>query len=285
MRKIAFFNIKGGTGKTLVTGSTARALCRMGFKVGIHDIDVTGPKLPTFLGIPEPFPPVQVDIETNKMYPFKFEGMEVFSEAFCFKGPVMWHGGDQVVKAFGHEIELKGTGLYSRVVQALKAVEFSPDLDYLLYDLPPTSSDLTLSLFENLTDIYATILVCQPTSQALSDMGRAVGMLKKKKVPILGMVSNMGEAVCPHCHQSYYPFNDEPADLELFCYGEGIPFLVSVPFTPDKSLLNTAFDKLAELVVTRKPVEIWKHTFKENLEQGLLKTMTLTAARKVAKEG
>jgi hypothetical protein len=112
-------------------------------------------------------------------------------------------------------------------------------------------------------------------------------MLKKKHIPVLGMVANMAEAVCPHCHQSYYPFIDKSVDLVQFCADKRweIPYLVSIPFTSEQALLDTAFDKLAEMVVTRKPVAIWKKGIKVVIEQTAMKGAMVAKMRQVAKEG
>src|ERR1035437_2121633 len=142
-RKCTVFSIKGGCGKTTVTISLARALKNKGLKIGMMDIDITGPKLPVALGIPKPFSLPLVDVARGKMFPMRFDGFEVFSEAFALNddSAFMWNGGDQVVEAFGEKFILPGTGLYSRVEQDLKTIEFSADLDYILYDMPTCSSD------------------------------------------------------------------------------------------------------------------------------------------------
>ena len=289
-RKAAIFSVKGGVGKTSVTIGLSYALKSKGLKIGLVDIDITGPKLPTALGIPKTgdppkFPRPSIDIATGNMLPLKYDGFEVFSEAFIFGDtPLMLHGGDQTVKAWGQEFKLEGTGLYSFVDQDLKAVQFSPDLDYLLYDLPPSSSDVTLSLFDHLTDIWACIVVCQPTCQSVDDIMRTITLLRKKKVPVLGMVGNMAEAVCPCCGKSYYPFSDAPADLQQFCKDQSVPYLISIPFTPDKALLDKSFAGLAELVLTRKPVNIWKRSLVESATDAGMMIMTKSAAQSAAKE-
>lgn len=288
LKRLVIYALKGGVGKTTVTIALAKSLQSKGFKIGIYDVDITGPKIPTAIGIQKVngrFPLPEVDVSTSKMYPMKFNGFEIFSEAFIFgENALTWHGGDQRVKSFGLEMELKGTGIYSMVEQNLESVTFSPDRDYILYDMPPSSSDPALSLFEHLPDIYACILVCQPTSQSVGDIIRSISMLKQKKVPLLGLVGNMAEAVCPCCQSAYYPFSDECVDLKDFCKAQEIPYLVSVPLTPNKMLRDMAFNKLAELVLSCKPVEIWKKGLKVSLEQGLMKKMTISAAHKAARE-
>jgi Mrp family chromosome partitioning ATPase len=138
MRKVSLFAIKGGVGKTQTTIGLALSLQGRGFTIGMMDVDVTGPKLPAALGMTKPYPLPKIDLERNKKYPVKFNGFEIYSEGFTYDGAVMWHGSDQVSTVLGEEVKLRGSGIYSMVKNSLANVEFSPDLDYILYDLPPS---------------------------------------------------------------------------------------------------------------------------------------------------
>ena len=272
MRRIAVMSLKGGVGKSTVTAQLGLALKGKGFKVAYFDCDLSGATLPTALGIPEPWPYPEVDVARDKMFPIKVNGCEIFSLAFRFgKAALLWEGGEQKVKAFGQEFTLRGTGRWQLVRQMIANVEFSPDLDYLLYDLPPQSGDEVLSLFENLKDIWGAILVCQPTSLATEDMDRALNMIEVKKIPLLGMVGNMMATICPKCGQWFSPFLDAGVDLGKFCEARGIPYLISLPLTPDREGLANFFMILAETVIGAKPVRTWEKSFKERLEAATLK--------------
>jgi len=263
---MAVLSLKGGTGKSTICANLGLALKDKGYRVGFGDYDLSGANLPLALGIPEPFPYVGLDSAREKMLPVKVNGYEVFSLAFRFgKAALMWEGGTQKIKAFDQEFEMRGTGRYQLVKQMLTNVEFSP-LDYLLLDLPPSSGDETLSLFEHTKDFWGAILVCQPTNLAIEDILRTLNMVEVKKIPLLGMVGNMTEAICPNCHHSFSPFLDAGIDLAGFCHSRGIPYLASIPLTPEKELIDGKFQSLAEKVIAAEPIKTWQKSFKERLE-------------------
>ncbi len=265
-------SLKGGVGKSTVTARLGLSLRDMGLKIGYLDCDLSGATLPTALGMTEPWPHPEVDVARNKMSPIKHDGYEVFSLAFRFgSAALLWQGGEQVVQAFGQRHTLQGTGRWELVRQMLRNVEFSPDLDYLLCDLPPSSGDDVLSLFDNLRNLWGAILVCQPTSLATEDMDRALNMIEVKHVPLLGMVGNMVWAICPRCGEAFQPFLDAGVDLEKFCQSRGIPYLVGIPLTPREDIIDARFTELACKVQNAHPIRTWEKSFKERFERATLK--------------
>lgn len=271
MKSIAIFSIKGGTGKSTITAGLGTALRDNGFRIGFADFDYYGSNLPTALGIPEPFPYVGLDTARQKMLAVKINGYEIFSLAFRFgKAALIWEGGEQKVTVFGKEFILHGTGTYELVKQMLSNVDFS-QRDYLLLDLPPSSGDITLSLFENIKDLWGVILVCQPTNLAIQDIERTLNMMEVKRLPLLGMVGNMVYAIAPKSKEEFCPFLDAGIDLEGFCRQRGIPYLTSIPLTPDKEVIDSIFRDLAEGVIKLEPVRIWEKGFKQRLEEATLK--------------
>ena len=271
MRKIPILSLKGGVGKSVVCAHLGLALKGKGLRVGYLDCDLSGANLPSALSIPEPFPYVGLDTAREKMLPVEINGYEIFSLAFRFgKAALMWQGGEQRVIAFGKEFILTGTGRYELVRQMLTNVEFG-DLDYLLLDLPPQSGDEVLSLFEHLEDIFGAILVCQPTNLAVQDIERTLNMVEVKKIPLLGLVGNMTYAIAPQSREEFCPFLDAGIDLEAFCKGRGIPYLVSIPLTPLPELIDGIFDSLADKVARLEPVRIWQKSFKAQLEDNIMR--------------
>ena len=271
MKTIPVLSLKGGTGKSTVCANLGLALRDSGNRVGFGDFDLSGANLPSALSIPEPFPYVGLDTAREKMLPVKINGYEIFSLVFRFgKAALLWEGGTQKIRAFGQEFEMRGTGRYQLVKQMLANVEFG-ELDYLLYDLPPQSGDEVLSLFEHIQNLWGAILVCQPTNLAVQDIERTLNMVEVKKIPLLGMVGNMTQAICPQCQHYFSPFLDVGVDLGGFCNARGIPYLASIPLTPDKELINEAFCSLADKVVELEPVKIWHKSFKAQLEGNIMK--------------
>ncbi|MDO9333785.1 MAG: P-loop NTPase, partial [Dehalococcoidales bacterium] len=165
---------------------------------------------------------------------------------------------------------LPGTGRYQLVRQMLANVQFS-ELDFLLLDLPPNSGDETLSLWEHLRDLWGLVLVCQPTNLAVQDIERTLNMIEVKQLPLLGMVGNMVVAIAPKSGEVFSPFLDAGVDLEGFCQRRGIPYLASIPFTPDPEIHRKVFQELADKVLAQEPVKIWQRSFTQRLQDATLK--------------
>ncbi len=272
LKKICVWATKGGVGKSTVTANVGLALKRKELRVGYLDIDCTGSNLPTALGIQKPFPRVGLDTAREKMLAVKINGDEIFSLSFRFgSAALMWRGGEEKIHAFGREFEMRGTGRYELVKRMLTNVEFSDELDYLLLDLPPSSGDETLSLFEHIEDLWGAILVCQPTNLAVEDIERTLNMVEVKKIPLLGMVGNMTYAIAPKSREEFCPFLDAGVDLEQFCQQRRIPYLASIPLTPEKELIDIKFNELANKVIEAKPVKIWERSFQQKLQDAAVK--------------
>lgn len=278
MKIILNFSVKGGVGKSTVTANTGLATRDLGFRVGFFDFDFYGNNLPTALGLREPFPKLELDSVNQMIKAIKIDGYELYSLALRYgtTAAVMWQGGTQKVEAFGRTFILDGTGTHSLVKQMLRDVKFS-ELDYLFMDLPPSSGDITLSLFENLKNIWGVIIICQPTNLAVQDINRTLDMVKKKKIPLLGMVSNMAEAVCPHCGSHYQPFLDGGIDLQEYCSKRKIPLLAKIPFSPEKELVKPIFQQLAEDLQKIKPLRIWEKAFQDRFKDAILTTYFTSA--------
>jgi len=277
-------SIKGGVGKSTTTAGLALALRNKMYRVGLMDIDLSGANLPSALGIPEPWPALELDLERDKMSALSVNGYWIFSLAFRYgKSALLWEGGEQIIQAFGEKHHLRGTGRYNLIKLMLKNVTF-PELDYKLFDLPPQSGDEVLSLFENLPEIWGAILVCQPTGLATQDIERTLNMVEVKKVPLLGMVGNMTYCIAPRSGEEFYPYLDAGIDLEAFCHQHGIPYLESIPFTPDRSIVDRKFEALAEEVLKAEPVKIWQKDFKQRLEETLTTSLVKSYFIKLGKE-
>lgn len=270
MYKILIMAVKGGTGKSTTTAGLAKALKAKGLRVGLMDLDIAGANLPTALGMKEPFPLVDVDVAKGTKFPVKWDGYEVYSLAFLFaRFAVLTGGTEREVTAFGRTFRFRGTSRGQQVRQMLEHVDFSADLDYILYDLPPSTGDEALTLFGWLQDSHACILVSQPTTLSTEDMDRALDMIREKRLPLLGMVGNMIGTVCPGCGLSFNPFVDAGIDLEAFCRQRGVPYLVSIPLTADRGILDKHYGLLAEKVVAQKLVRIWQRSFRARFEGGI----------------
>ncbi|EPG75974.1 ParA/MinD ATPase-like protein [Leptospira fainei serovar Hurstbridge str. BUT 6] len=180
---IAVGSGKGGVGKSTVTVNLAAAAAALGYKVGVMDADIYGPSIGKMFGINGR---VALKAEEDKIYPLEKDGLKIISFSFLIdeKQPVVW----------------RGPMLGKAVEQFLYDIVWG-ELDFLFIDLPPGTGDVQLSLAQ-LIDLDGAILVTTPQSVALLDANRAAAMFQQVKVPILGVVENMSEFVCPNCGHS-----------------------------------------------------------------------------------
>jgi ATP-binding protein involved in chromosome partitioning len=204
---IAVASGKGGVGKSTISVNLAVALARAGASVGLLDADITGPNIPMMLGI-DGQPTAS---ENNKIVPLERHGVKAISiQFFVPEGqPIVW----------------RGPLIGGAISQFLRDVEWG-ELDYLVVDLPPGTSDAQLTLAQAVP-ISGTVLVTTPQEVALSDVAKALSMLRRLNVPVIGLVENMSAFVCPHCGDSTEIFGHGGG--ERFAEKHGIDFLGKVP--------------------------------------------------------
>jgi ATP-binding protein involved in chromosome partitioning len=243
--KIIVMSGKGGVGKTTVAVNLAASLARRGFKTGLLDMDLTGPDVPLMLGIEGGrFPP---SVSLIVPYETKDPPLKVVSISFLLEGdtPVVWRG------------PLKAHAL----TQFLGDVAWG-DLDFLVVDLPPGTSDEPLAVAENIVDADGVVIVTTPQAVSTLDVRKSVQFARLMKLRVLGVVENMSGFVCPHCGERTDLFGrgggerlaaDEnvpflgaiPLDPALLTAGdEGRPFVVSMPESPAAQSFEAAVDQL-----------------------------------------
>jgi len=176
---IAVASGKGGVGKSTVAVNLAVALAMDGASVGLLDADITGPNVPVMMGI-EGAPSANAE---GKIKPLERYGVKVISiQFFVPEGqPIVWRG------------PLVG----GAIQQFLRDVDWG-ELDYLVIDLPPGTSDAQLTLAQAVP-ISGSVLVTTPQDVALLDVEKALAMFRRMSVPVMGIVENMSGFVCPHC--------------------------------------------------------------------------------------
>ncbi len=170
--KIGIYSAKGGVGKTTVAVNLAYSLKEMGFRVGLLDADVDTPNVAMFLGMhgmhEVAYPLVPVDRH----------GVKILSTAMFIDEstkPIIWRG-PMVAKMITEFFDNATWG----------------DLDYLILDLPPGSSDAPLSIMQ-LLEMDGFILVTTPQHIAAVNAIRAGRMIKRMGISILGVVENMSQ--------------------------------------------------------------------------------------------
>ncbi|HEX9045190.1 MAG TPA: Mrp/NBP35 family ATP-binding protein [Candidatus Limnocylindrales bacterium] len=204
---IAVASGKGGVGKSTVSVNLAVALAQTGASVGLLDADITGPNIPLMMGV-DGQPTASAN---NKITPLERYGVKVISiQFFVPEGqPVVWRG------------PLVG----GAIQQFLRDVEWG-DLDYLVVDLPPGTSDAQLTLAQSVP-ISGTVLVTTPQEVALLDVTKALAMLERMSVPVIGIVENMAGFVCSHCGEVTEIFGRGGG--ERFAREHGIELLGAIP--------------------------------------------------------
>ena len=209
---IAIASIKGGVGKSTFAVNLALALRHFGAEVGLLDADLTGPNIPTMLGVP-----VGIHSETGLSIIERY-GIRAASLGFVLKPglPVVWRG------------PMIGSG----VRQLLHDLPWSEggDLDYLVIDLPPGTSDASMTAAAE-APIAGAVVVTTPNAVSVEDATKAVAMFEKMNVPVFGLVENMSYFDCPHCGGRTDIFGSGGAAAmadEL-----GIDFLGSIPLHND----------------------------------------------------
>jgi ATP-binding protein involved in chromosome partitioning len=223
--KIVVISGKGGVGKTTVSVNLAMSLASLGLRVGILDVDLTGPNVNKMLGIAPDVRP-RVDPEAKKFYPVNGPlNIKVVSMAFLMMDsdtPVIWRG-----------------PMKMSAVRQFLGDAYWGDLDYLICDLPPGTSDETLDLLQLIPD-ENVVVVTTPQEVALMDARKTIVMAKTMNRHVLGIVENMSGFKCPHCSDYidlFPPGGAEKASKELDIKLLGkIPFEIEVSQQGDQGL-------------------------------------------------
>ncbi|TPX35261.1 hypothetical protein SmJEL517_g02273 [Synchytrium microbalum] len=210
---------KGGVGKSTVSTELALSLHASGKRVGVLDIDLTGPSIPRMFGLNDR-QVLQASTGWVPVYADEEQRLAVMSLGFLLRNKddaVIWRGPKK----------------NAMIKQFLTDVTWG-SLDYLIIDTPPGTSDEHISIAEYLKEHNpeGAVIVTTPQAVSLSDVRKELSFCKKVKIPILGIVENMSGYICPHCAEHH----------DLFSSGGGealatefqVPFLGRVPL--DSSL-------------------------------------------------
>lgn len=210
--KIVVLSGKGGVGKSTVAVNLAMGLHLAGKKVGLLDVDIHGPSVPTMLGLEKS----QVMEGNGELVPVDLNGMKVISLGFFLKEQdeaVIWRG------------PMK-TGV---ITQFIRDVAWG-DLDYLIVDSPPGTGDEPLSVCQTLEGADGAVIVTTPQKVAAVDVRKSINFCHQLKLPVLGVIENMNGFVCPKCGELTAVF--QSGGGKLMADDMGVPFIGSVPIDP-----------------------------------------------------
>jgi Mrp family chromosome partitioning ATPase len=219
-RVIAVMSGKGGVGKSLVSGLLAVALRQEGHRVGILDADITGPS------IPKMFFPDGARLGQSPMGPMPPQsksGIKVMSINLLLEQEdmaVIWRG-----------------PLVSGAIKQFWGDIFWGTLDYLIVDLPPGTSDASLTVMQSLP-MSGIVLVSSPQDLAGMVVRKAANMARQMQTPILGLIENMSYFQCPDTGKQYEIFG--PSHAEQTARQIGVAFLGRMPIDPEIAKLCDA---------------------------------------------
>lgn len=214
VKVIAVSSGKGGVGKSTVATNISIALAKLGYSVGLLDADIFGPSIPTMLHL-EDYQPAGIIIDDKQLIePAQKYGIKVMSIGFFVKSEqaTVWRG-----------------PMASNALKQLITETYWDDLDYLIIDTPPGTSDIHLTILQTL-NVCGAVIVTTPQKVALADARKGVDMYLNDKinVPILGIVENMSwftPAELPN--NRYYIFGHDGA--KTLCDSLNLKLLAQIP--------------------------------------------------------
>ena len=211
---IAVSSGKGGVGKSTVSANLAISLARLGYSVGLLDTDIFGPSVPKMFQLEEARPYAVEKDGRQLIMPVEQYGVKLLSIGFFVNKDTatLWRG-----------------GMACSALKQLIADADWGELDYLILDTPPGTSDIHLSLLQTLS-ITGAIIVSTPQQVALADARKGIDMYTNDKVnvPILGLVENMAWFTpAEHPTEKYYIFGKE--GCKNLAQEMNVPLLAQIP--------------------------------------------------------
>jgi ATP-binding protein involved in chromosome partitioning len=211
---IAIASGKGGVGKSTVTANLAMALHRSGAKVGIIDADISGPSIPTMFDAENLQPLVTQKDGKNYIIPVRQYGIKMISIGFLApaESAVVWRG-----------------PMASSALRQFIADADWGELDYLLIDLPPGTSDIHLTLVQTVP-VTGAVIVTTPQKVALADARKGLAMFRQPQinVPVLGVVENMAYFTPEELPENKYYLFGKDGGKELAAQ-YNVPLLGQIP--------------------------------------------------------
>ena len=215
---IAVSSGKGGVGKSTITANLAIGLAKLGHRVGLLDCDIFGPSIPKMFQVEDARPYAEKVDGKDLIVPIEKYGVKLLSIGF-FVDPnqaTLW----------------RGAMACNAIKQLIEEAKWG-ELDYLILDTPPGTSDIHLTLIQTLK-ITGAVIVSTPQEVALADARKGVNMYLNEKVnvPILGIVENMAWFTpAPHPEEKYFIFGKDGA--KQLAEELSVPLLGQIPLVQD----------------------------------------------------
>jgi hybrid cluster-associated redox disulfide protein len=219
---------KGGVGKSLVTALLAIGLRRKHFRVGILDADITGPSIPRLFGLHEP-----LDIQPDPVKTTPQGQPQPLMSPAITRSAIEVVSSNLLTDREDTAMIWRGPIVASVIRQFYEQVLWS-ELDFLLVDLPPGTSDAPLTVLQSLS-IDGVVLVTMPQALATMVVRKAANLIHQLKKPILGIVENMSYFVAPDTGRQYDIFG--PSYAQRVAELAQAPVLARIPIDPVKLTL------------------------------------------------
>ena len=213
---IGILSGKGGVGKSTVSSLLAVELAKKGYKVGIMDADITGPSMQKVFNVNEPLGGDQLGI-----FPYETGlGIKIVSINMMLETedtPVLW----------------RGPIIGGVVTQFYDEVHWG-ELDYLLIDMPPGTSDVAITVLQTIP-VDGLIMVTSPSKLVGMIVGKTINLARAVNTEVIGLVENMAYVKCPNCNEMIKLYRNDDTDDTAAKYD--LKILARVPIDPELSNL------------------------------------------------
>jgi len=247
---IAISSGKGGVGKSTIASNLAVGLSNMGAKTGLIDADIFGPSIPTMFNCENEQPTIKKIKEKNIIIPIEQYGIKLLSMGLLIPNnkAVVW----------------RGPMASSAMKQLILDVEWG-ELDYLIVDLPPGTSDIHITLSQSFP-VTGTVIISTPQKISTNDAEKAISMYNQEQtnIPIIGLIENMSYFIDDNNKKNYLFGKDGGKKL---CNKFSIDFIGQIPL--DKRISDGS--DLGYPII-----------LKENKISDIFKTLSQNIARKIA---